>query len=187
MSNRGTFVDERDGQVYKYITIGDKIWMDQNLNYASESSVCYDELQSNCDIYGRLYSVQFINELEPNYGKIDYEILDSLCPREWRVPKLSEWNEVVYQMNGIKYFQKGECMDVSLFSGRGSFEFNIRTGKITKYIFRDLNGIEQIWITQTSSDYGEMVFFSPNYEEWNNDTPKGFFSLRCIKKESWEI
>ena len=26
--NRGKFVDERDGQVYKYITIGDKIWME---------------------------------------------------------------------------------------------------------------------------------------------------------------
>ncbi len=44
MPNRGTFVDERDGQAYKYITIGNKVWMNQNLNYASENSICYNEL-----------------------------------------------------------------------------------------------------------------------------------------------
>ena len=27
MPNRGTFVDERDGQVYSYTTIGDQVWM----------------------------------------------------------------------------------------------------------------------------------------------------------------
>ena len=35
-SGRGTFQDVRDGQVYKYITIGDRVWMDQNLNYPAE-------------------------------------------------------------------------------------------------------------------------------------------------------
>ncbi|WP_367181753.1 FISUMP domain-containing protein [uncultured Fibrobacter sp.] len=48
--------------MYKYITIGDRVWMDQNLNYPVETSTCYDEQQSNCDIYGRLYSVQYMND-----------------------------------------------------------------------------------------------------------------------------
>mgnify|MGYP003299868681 CR=1 FL=1 len=38
---RGTFVDERDGQVYKYTTIGNQVWMAQNLNYAIEGSTCF--------------------------------------------------------------------------------------------------------------------------------------------------
>lgn len=32
-SGRGTFVDERDGQEYRYTTIGNQVWMAQNLNY----------------------------------------------------------------------------------------------------------------------------------------------------------
>ena len=43
MSNRGTFVDERDGRVYKYTTIGDQVWMAENLKFELPYpySLCY--------------------------------------------------------------------------------------------------------------------------------------------------
>ena len=43
MPNRGTFVDERDGRVYKYTTIGDQVWMAENLKFELPYpySLCY--------------------------------------------------------------------------------------------------------------------------------------------------
>ena len=43
MPNRGTFVDDRDGRVYKYTTIGDQVWMAENLKYELPDpySMCY--------------------------------------------------------------------------------------------------------------------------------------------------
>jgi hypothetical protein len=43
--NRGTFTDARDGQVYKYTTIGNQVWMSENLKFNAPYSVCYDKIE----------------------------------------------------------------------------------------------------------------------------------------------
>ena len=80
MSNRGMFIDERDGQEYRYTTIGDQVWMAQSLNYDAAGSFCYDSLPENCKKYGRLYRG---------------ENLDQLCPAGWRMPKSSDYENLL--------------------------------------------------------------------------------------------
>jgi len=98
---RDSFVDARDGQVYKSVKIGDQIWMAENLNFAVDSSFCYNDEPDNCEKYGRLYqwsaamdSVGTFSETAKGCG---YNVLcDSLgtargvCPEGWHIPTEDE-------------------------------------------------------------------------------------------------
>jgi uncharacterized protein (TIGR02145 family) len=104
----GRFTDARDGQEYGCVTIGTQVWMAQNLNYAGSGGnvgVCYDNQESNCDIYGRLYNWAAVMGFE--------SICDStfcvsqvqtrhqgICPAGWHVPSDAEWTTLINFVGG---------------------------------------------------------------------------------------
>ncbi|MBQ3714758.1 MAG: hypothetical protein II892_04125 [Fibrobacter sp.] len=109
MPNRGSFTDERDGQTYKYTTIGNQVWMAENLRYDAPYSTCssdtsfirqYCELvehncetmqcckESLCHNFGRYYS---IIENGNRFGLIDSVLADTICPKGWHIPTKEEW------------------------------------------------------------------------------------------------
>ena len=98
MPNRGTFIDERDGQEYKYTTIGDQVWMAENLNYAAERSVCQGKDPAKCDLYGRFYYTYIDNSLGFS-GTVDWDMIDSVCPKGWHAPTLVEWKTLISSVN----------------------------------------------------------------------------------------
>ena len=95
--NRGTFTDARDGQVYKYTTIGNQVWMAENLKFDAPYSVCYDKIDGFCDTFGRFYS---LHENGEDLGLFDQELLDTICPTGWRVPSMDDWIILSNNMGG---------------------------------------------------------------------------------------
>lgn len=83
----GTIQDERDGQFYKTIDIDGVVWFAENLNYASEGSVCPANDEKYCDVYGRMYTV--VQAL--NGDTIDNEKKQGLCPKGTHLPLSTEY------------------------------------------------------------------------------------------------
>ncbi len=77
----GEMTDERDGQTYQTVTLGDQTWLAQNLNYETDNnSWCYDEDLENCETYGRLY---------------DWEAAMSACPDGWHLASDEDWSILI--------------------------------------------------------------------------------------------
>lgn len=100
-SGRGIFIDERDGQEYKYTTIGDQVWMAENLRYEMRDSVltypstgeegiskdtCYYP-EDDCREKGRVY-----NWLAAYYA----------CPNGWHLPSEEEWQNLIKDLGEEK-------------------------------------------------------------------------------------
>ena len=101
-------VNDVDGNVYNIVTVGQQIWLKENLkttkyndgtailniqdqnqwNNTTTPSFCwYDNNTDNGNVYGALY----------NWYAVEQE---GLCPNGWRVPTISEWNELVESFGG---------------------------------------------------------------------------------------
>lgn len=102
-------VDERDGQFYATVKIGEQTWMAENLAYADEEKTpnlagghwCEADADS-CALYGQRYnfmSVMNFNTNEMMEGELIKDPLfgtwenpqQGICPSGWHVPSVSEW------------------------------------------------------------------------------------------------
>ncbi|MBR2211779.1 MAG: hypothetical protein IJ896_10065 [Fibrobacter sp.] len=92
----GEFLDTRDNQVYRTVTIGTQTWFAQNLNYNAKSSQCHGEVDANCAEYGRLYYWSSISGSDqPNQG-----VLQGSCPDGWHVPSDEEFLVLLEYVGG---------------------------------------------------------------------------------------
>lgn len=102
----GEFTDERDGQKYKTVKIGDQTWMAQNLNYdynkGSAKSYCLKNSEDSCAKYGRLYlwsaamdSAAVFSDAGKGCGYKETcnssGTVRGVCPENWHLPNREEW------------------------------------------------------------------------------------------------
>ena len=113
--NYGEFTDERDGQIYKTVTIApagtgySEVWMAENLNFETENSWCGGGIgttEGDCSVYGRLYTwAAAVGRAEDECG-IDHACnlgegdIRGACPKGWHLPSQSEWEALIVAADG---------------------------------------------------------------------------------------
>ncbi|MDR1812657.1 MAG: fibrobacter succinogenes major paralogous domain-containing protein [Candidatus Fibromonas sp.] len=88
---------------YRTIRIGNQNWMAENLNYDVEGSRCYNDLESNCDEYGRLYdwaTAMAIPDLFNMNIYNAYPVHQGICPDGWHIPSNDDWDTLMDYAGG---------------------------------------------------------------------------------------
>jgi len=94
------FCDPRDGKKYVYVTIDTQTWMAENLNYNTNTtgSKCYNNDETNCDTYGRLYYWETTMAGSAS-STANPSGVQGVCPSGWHLPSAAEWNVLMKFVN----------------------------------------------------------------------------------------
>jgi uncharacterized protein (TIGR02145 family) len=203
----GTITDLRDGQTYKTVKIGEHWWMAENLNWGTffidhsgqaipaNPKRCYNNLESNCEIYGGLYSAPAALFNDP-------------CPEGWRLPTDEDWVALEQEI-GIEdplgsRLVTAESLDLlkdpEYFSGQGSncSGFGVRAsgnlyhnfyydslsfqnlGRSTSFVGRHM--VEEEYLIGVLRYISDTVFSRSVIHDFEG-RDKNYISIRCIKDE----
>ena len=176
-AENNTLTDLRDNQVYKTVTIGEQIWMAENLNYKykdESKSLCYKDSTKYCDSYGRLYVK---------------EIKDIVCPDKWHLPDSLEWDKIIQiaeRKNGpLKAdsswapWQNNETNGTNE-TGFSALAAGMRTALGSGY--GEINQKTRFWMSGKINRHVVMNVFNdeaPGYLFTSDGVP--VYSIRCLK------
>jgi len=177
----GTFSDSRDNKTYKIVKIGNQTWMAENLNYQPEigNSWCYDDDESMCNTYGRLY---------------DWETAMTICPAGWKLPDTADWRKLVTSAGSksvagevlkskFGWNQNGNGTDILGFSALpGGYRGSVSGG------FYGAGDYGYWWTATTSNDsfnFAHIRIMDYSYDYVDEDArytyhKSGGYSVRCV-------
>ncbi|MDD4033419.1 MAG: FISUMP domain-containing protein [Bacteroidales bacterium] len=115
-----TFTDSRDGKVYKTVTIGDQVWMAEDLAYLPSvvgpatvsdtepyyyvygyygTDVVAAKAIGNFITYGALYNWPAAMNGDPSSGANPIGV-QGICPEGWHLPSYFEWITLIDYLGG---------------------------------------------------------------------------------------
>ncbi|MFZ4707458.1 MAG: FISUMP domain-containing protein [Bacteroidales bacterium] len=190
-----------EGKTYHNIQIGNQCWLKENLNVGTRvdnwqgqdwangtiEKYCYNNLESNCDIYGGLYSWDEMMQNSVTPG------VQGISPPGWHIPTYAEWTTMSTYLGGVNV-AGGKLKEIGTnhwlnpnTGATNEFGFTALPGGYTYTMgLYDAMGVYGFW--WTSSEYTntsqawhiEMDYSSPTIYYW---WPiKGqCISVRCVR------
>ncbi len=101
-----TFTDSRDDNVYKMVTIGDQIWMAENLRYLPSITVPGTGSKTTPHYYVYGYDNTIVSNAKASANYTTYGVLYNwpaavnACPTGWHLATDAEWAELIQNMGG---------------------------------------------------------------------------------------
>ena len=196
----GTMTDSRDGQTYKTVIIGTQTWMAENLNYKTDSSFCYENEETNCTKYGRLYTwvaamdsagTWTTNGKGCGYNKTCSPIypVRGVCPEGWHLPTLTEWNTLFTAVGGgsagTKLKSTSGWIDYMDESGNGtdSFGFSVLPAGHYDGDYISEGSIAHFWSSMECGSDGAYYMHVSTYRYADLSYSLKYYasSVRCLK------
>ena len=102
----GTYTDSRDGNVYKWVKIGNQVWMAENLRYLP--SIVGPGTGSQTTPYYYVYGYNGTNVTDAKatvnyttYGVLyNWPAASNSCPVGWHLPSDAEWTQLTDYLGG---------------------------------------------------------------------------------------
>ncbi len=101
-----TFTDQRDGKVYQIVTIGNQVWMAENLAYLPSVVGAGTGSQTTPYYYVYDYNGTDVNAAKGTSNYSTYGVLYNwtaavnACPAGWHLPSDDEWEELSDYLDG---------------------------------------------------------------------------------------
>ncbi len=195
-TNNGTLKDNRDGKTYKWVKIGNQIWMAENLNYTgSDIQHITDktEWENNSNYDGWCY-YENNEDFGKTYGVLyQWEAAKKACPEGWHLPSYAEWNTLKTYLGtnagsklaGNAALWTDGALDQN--ADFGSSGFSALPGGFITYDsnFSDI-GNSCFWWSATNTDNYHACLFGLEYDETecggdsSGTKPAGLY-VRCVK------
>jgi uncharacterized protein (TIGR02145 family) len=184
------------GQTYNTVQIGTQCWFKENLNVGKRINVsqdqtnndtvekyCFNNLESNCDVYGGLYLWNEMMQFSTTPG------VQGICPTGWHLPTDAEWTTLTNYLGGIsvaggKMKETGTAHWLSPNTGAtNSSEFTALPGGFRLGNFGNLTYNADFWSStegsSTSAWNRDLSYNHENVVRTNYNKTYGF-SARCV-------
>ena len=191
----GELIDDRDGQIYKTVKIGDQWWMAQNLNYAyleptadeDSSSFCFKNDDRFCVDYGRLY---LWSAAMDSTGIWSANVKErGVCPDGWHLPSEAEWDALFKAVGGggtAALVLKSTSGWYNGGNGTDAFGFSVlpadyRTAE--KDYYYDVGKRAYFWSSSERYSRAVVQFFAYDFDYVQTagvDKDRAY-SVRCVK------
>ena len=204
----GELTDARDGRVYKTVKLGSQEWMAENLNYAAEGSLCYEDDEKNCEKYGRLYNWEVALDTsnrgcDDNFSgcrlRSDFHPREGICPDGWHVPEHAEWDTLFAYADAhgegesagdaLQAYYRDDYLEKTYSSDR--FGFNVvPAGVFNDKEFSGLGTSSEFWTASIeTTDWLSYISITPSTIHFVKGSGSNVYmthishavSVRCVK------